>query len=42
MFGGLLLFGIGSESMFIIISAFISNWFMGKELCLSLGIISAA
>lgn len=35
-------FGIGSEAMCIIVSAFTSSWFMGKELSLSLGVLTAS
>lgn len=39
MMGAVVCFGCGCEAMCIIISAFISSWFIGKELSLSLGYI---
>lgn len=42
MLGGVLSFGLGSEAMCIIISAFASSWFMGKELSLGLGATTAS
>lgn len=36
---GMVSFGIGSEAMCIILAAYISTWFIGKELAISLGMV---
>lgn len=35
----MVIYGIGSEGMGIILNAYITTWFFGKELAISLGVI---
>ncbi|KRX07068.1 Major facilitator superfamily domain, general substrate transporter [Pseudocohnilembus persalinus] len=39
---GVFFYGIGSEAMCIILSSFVSKWFIGKELSLGLGVTTAS